>query len=95
MCSAIDAMGRLSALTALDLSRRALREEQLSALAARLPGLRTLTVFGCLVSEEALRALERRHPSLRVHDRDIPKDGLVDCAHAPGFLWLGQPEFQT
>ncbi|KAG1679099.1 hypothetical protein FOA52_000454 [Chlamydomonas sp. UWO 241] len=69
--TAINAMAAITSLTSIDLSRRAVHEEHLSALAEKLPRLHNLIIIGCPVLYTEIQSLQRRFPDLMIHRKPL------------------------
>ncbi|KAG1655240.1 hypothetical protein FOA52_007972 [Chlamydomonas sp. UWO 241] len=76
--TAVDAVAAITSLTSIDLSRRPVNEEHLSALAERLPRLHNLIIVGCPVLYTEVQALQRRFPGLAIH-RKPQHDSSISC----------------
>jgi hypothetical protein len=78
------ALGRCSALTSLDLSRRPLCEDAIAALCRQLPRLAHLHLHDCPLYGADLAALERRFPRVALHRRVAPlADGAAGAMLLP------------
>jgi aminoglycoside phosphotransferase len=80
------AIAGLPALASLDLSWRRVDAQQLRALAASLPRLRTLALHGCPLSAEEVVALERAAPAVSVVRRRREPDAAQGLAELLGTL---------
>jgi hypothetical protein len=80
------AVGRLSRLTSLDLSRRAAPPGALRDLVGGLPRLETLTLHGAALKAEEVQEVEKAFPAVNVLKRHLAIETAPDLATLVGSL---------